>query len=49
MLILIADARINPTEARCLYVEKFPQPPGISTKWRLYTGTQFENERTILD
>jgi len=36
MLILIADSRVNPTEARCLNVDKFPQPPGISTKWRLY-------------
>jgi len=48
MLILIADARINPTEARCPYVDKFPHPLGISTKWRLYTCTQFENERTVL-
>jgi hypothetical protein len=48
MHIFLADVRINPAEARRLYVDKFPQTLGSTTKWRLYTGTQFKNGRTAL-
>jgi hypothetical protein len=32
-IFFLADVRTNPAEARRLYVDKFPQSPGSTTKW----------------